>query len=68
MSTLPNRPPLMTVQQAALYVSLSASTLNKLRVFGGGPTYLKVTRRVLYVQSDLDDWLSSKRTNSTSER
>ncbi len=67
MSTLPNRPPLMTVQQAALYVSLSASTLNKLRVFGGGPAYLKVTRRIRYDQADLDLWLGSKRKRSTSE-
>ena len=36
----------LSVREAAQYLGLSASTLNKLRVFGGGPTFLKLGRRV----------------------
>jgi hypothetical protein len=46
---------------------LSASTLNKLRVFGGGPKYLKLGRTVVYDVTDLDAWLATKRRASTSD-
>jgi predicted DNA-binding transcriptional regulator AlpA len=52
---------------AATYCGLSASTLNKLRVFGGGPKYLKLGRTVCYDVSDLDSWLATKRRASTSD-
>lgn len=59
--------PRMAVEAAAAYVGLSASTLNKLRVFGGGPAFLKLGRRVVYDVRDLDQWLSDRRRQSTSE-
>ena len=56
------------VSAAAAYVGLSESTLNKLRLSGGGPRYLKITpRRVTYDTADLDEWLASKRRMSTSD-
>ena len=55
------------VDEAATYIGLSASTLNKLRVFGGGPVFLKLGRRVAYDLADLDRWLDSKRRLSTSD-
>jgi predicted DNA-binding transcriptional regulator AlpA len=60
-------PSRLPVEAAATYTGLSASTLNKLRVFGGGPAYLKLGRRVAYSIADLDAWLASKRRHSTSE-
>ncbi|MDB5470140.1 MAG: hypothetical protein JWR84_1700 [Caulobacter sp.] len=57
----------LSVEAAAAYVGLSASTLNKLRVFGGGPAFLKLGRRVVYDVRDLDQWLSDRRRQSTSE-
>ena len=39
---------LLPVAEAATYVSLSDSTLNRLRVGGGGPHYVKLAGRVLY--------------------
>ena len=57
----------MPVGAAAEYMGLSASTLNKLRVFGGGPVFLKLGRRVTYDVNDLDSWLASKRRTSTSD-
>jgi predicted DNA-binding transcriptional regulator AlpA len=57
----------LSVEEAATYTGLSASTLNKLRVYGGGPAYLKLGQRVVYVSDDLDAWLGSKRRRSTSD-
>jgi predicted DNA-binding transcriptional regulator AlpA len=58
---------LISAPQAADYLGLSASTLSKRRVFGGGPKYLKLGRRVVYDTRDLDDWLDAHRRASTSD-
>ncbi len=52
---------------AADYADLAKSTLEKKRVTGDGPPFLKVGRVVLYDRDDLDAWLSSKRRTSTSD-
>lgn len=57
----------LNVEAAAGYTGISASTLNKLRVFGGGPVFLKLGRRVAYDVSDLDAWLAARRRRSTSD-
>jgi predicted DNA-binding transcriptional regulator AlpA len=57
----------LPVRDAADYVGLSCSTLNKLRLYGGGPVFLKLGRRVAYDVADLDAWLASKRRSSTSD-
>ncbi|MFA7413659.1 MAG: helix-turn-helix domain-containing protein [Rhizobium sp.] len=57
---------MLRTQGAAEYLSLSASTLNKLRLTGGGPEYIKLGKAVVYDLADLDVWLSSKRRRSTS--
>ena len=49
---------------------IAKSTLAKLRVLGGGPTFRKFGNRVLYDPTDLDAWAEaklSKRVTSTSE-
>ncbi len=51
---------------ASAYTGLSRSTLEKLRVFGGGPTYLKLGRAVRYRHADLDAWLTMRLVQSTS--
>jgi predicted DNA-binding transcriptional regulator AlpA len=53
--------------EAAAYCGSSASTLAKLRLYGGGPVYVKLGRRVVYDVNDLDAWLASHRRASTSE-
>lgn len=53
---------------AALHVGLSVSTLEKLRLTGDGPEYIKLGRTVVYSPSDLDDWLHANRRKSTSDR
>ncbi|MFC3164962.1 helix-turn-helix transcriptional regulator [Ciceribacter thiooxidans] len=51
----------MTTADAATYISKSASWLNKTRMSGTGPVYLKIGGAVRYLKSDLDAWLSGKR-------
>ena len=58
---------LLSTPLAADYLGLSASFLNKLRCTGGGPAYVKLGRRVLYSQSELDRWLETNRRMSTSD-
>lgn len=58
---------LLTVEQAAEYLAVSCSYLNKLRVQGGGPVFCKLGRGVRYRKSDLQAWVDAHRVNSTSE-
>jgi len=53
---------------AASRIGLSKSTLEKLRVYGGGPAYLKLGRLVRYRVEDLDSWLKDRIVSSTSEQ
>jgi predicted DNA-binding transcriptional regulator AlpA len=57
----------LNVREAARFLGLSASTLNKMRLNGNGPPYLKLGRRVLYDVHDLQAWAASRRRNHTSE-
>ena len=52
---------------AAAYVGLAASTLNKMRVRGDGPVYSKLGRIVVYDVADLDGWLEVNKRASTSD-
>lgn len=53
------------VKEAARYVGLSKSSLDKLRHFGGGPKYYKLGRAVVYSIQDLDTWMSTRRRSET---
>jgi predicted DNA-binding transcriptional regulator AlpA len=53
--------------QAADYLALSKSTLEKLRLTGGGPRYAKMGRIVTYGISDLAAWAAERTRTSTSE-
>lgn len=58
---------MLRTNEAAEYCGSSASTFEKLRLFGGGPRYVKLGRRVVYDQADLDAWLDANRRASTSD-
>jgi predicted DNA-binding transcriptional regulator AlpA len=58
---------ILTTPQAALYLGLAVSTLNKWRCFGAGPKFLKLGRAVRYRREDLDSFLMSRQLGSTSE-
>jgi hypothetical protein len=57
----------LNVIKAASYTNLSKSSLDKLRVYGGGPLYIKVGARVVYDRMDLDTWLIGKKVANTSQ-
>ncbi|GMB82858.1 hypothetical protein NN6n1_36410 [Shinella zoogloeoides] len=61
-----NQRRMLRTDDAANYVGVSASTLNKLRLAGGGPEYIKLGKSVVYDPADLDAWLASNRRSSTS--
>ena len=51
---------------AAAYVGLSASTLEKLRLTGGGPRFVRLGGRAVgYDIRDLDAWLDGQRETSS---
>jgi predicted DNA-binding transcriptional regulator AlpA len=57
----------LTVREASAHLKLSKSFLDKLRLTGGGPAYLKLgARRVVYDRAELDAWASKGRRLSTS--
>jgi predicted DNA-binding transcriptional regulator AlpA len=55
----------LTTKEAAHYVRLSESSLEKKRVFGDGPEFLKVGKAVRYEQAALDTWMQLDRRTST---
>lgn len=58
---------MLNTKQAAVHCGLSKSNLDKLRVYGGGPLFIKVGARVVYDHIDLDAWLAGKKIANTSQ-
>lgn len=56
------RPP-AAADHAGTYVQ----HLAKLRVYGGGPRFIKLGKKVLYDTDDLDAWLESNKHATTSD-
>jgi hypothetical protein len=54
-------------KEAAVYLRSSASTLAKLRVYGGGPVFCRIARAIRYRKSDLDDFMARSCARSTSD-
>jgi excisionase family DNA binding protein len=61
------RRPMLRTREAATYTGLAKSTLEKLRVTGGGSPYIRVGKVVLYDPNELDSWLALHRHRSTSD-
>jgi predicted DNA-binding transcriptional regulator AlpA len=58
----------LTQRETSYVLRCSERTLERLRLSGLGPRYIKTTRRVLYRESDLDAWLTARLVRSTSEQ
>jgi len=58
---------LLTQREAARVLRLSERTLERLRVTGGGPVFVKAGRLVRYREADLETWIASRVVGSTSE-
>jgi hypothetical protein len=52
--------------EAANYLCLGKSTLEKFRIVGGGPAFIKIGKRVVYDPADLDAWASAHKRTSES--
>ena len=63
---IPNANYKLSSPETANLLGVSASWLNKSRLAGNGPRFLKLGRRVLYDVADIEDWLSSHKFNNTS--
>jgi hypothetical protein len=60
--------PSLDTDEAAAVLGVSPRTLEKKRVTGGGPTYVKLFRKVVYLPKDLRAYLESNRRENTSQR
>ena len=58
---------LLTQREAAMALRLSERTLERMRVTGNGPCFVKCNRSIRYEQSDLDAWIAGRVVRSTSE-
>lgn len=56
-----------TTKEAATFLILKPNTLEKMRVYGGGPVYRKHGRAVRYHINDLNDWSNARTMDSTSD-
>lgn len=54
-------------KEAATYLGLSLSWLDKSRLRGNGPPFLQIGTRIVYDMADLDAYIASCRRQSTSE-
>ena len=60
---------LLKTNEAALYLGLSESLLNKLRLTGGGPVFVRLAGRAIrYRRVDLDAWVQASVMASTSQQ
>lgn len=62
------KPLFFITPEATEYQRLSPRTLQKIRVDGRGPIFLKFGRKTLYEKADLDSWAQASRRRSTSDR
>ena len=58
---------LLSTGQAAQRLGVSISYLNKLRLYGGGPVFVKIGSKVVYDPADLAAWIEARKHRSTSE-
>lgn len=60
-------PRYLRTTEAARLLGLSGRTLEKHRVYGTGPTYMKLGGRVVYTLDDLTSWATRGTRTSTSD-
>jgi len=59
---------LLTEQQAATLLNVNPRTLQKWRVQGGGPRFVRMSRRCIrYWPKDIREWVQNRIKSSTSE-
>jgi len=59
--------PLMPTPQAAKYLRVGASLLNRMRRENTGPDYIKIGRKVFYRVVDLDKYIDLNAVNNSNK-
>jgi predicted DNA-binding transcriptional regulator AlpA len=59
---------LLTQREAAVALRLSERTLERMRVQGTGPRFVKCNRSIRYSQQDLEQWIADRVRTSTSQK
>jgi predicted DNA-binding transcriptional regulator AlpA len=57
---------LLRTRGAAAYLAIAESTLERARLTGKGPRFVKLGRLVAYDLADLDSWVEMRKAQSTS--
>jgi excisionase family DNA binding protein len=57
---------LLDQREAARLLNLSIRTMERMRLQGGGPLYVKCGRSVRYRTSDIEAWIAERIVSSTS--
>lgn len=57
----------LTQREAASVLRISERTLERFRLDGSGPQFVKAGRRVLYRRADIEAWTDDRTYQSTSE-
>lgn len=60
-------PPISSTAEVAKFLGCSAGFLNKARVTGAGPQFVKMGKRVTYTRTAIANWLESRTRKSTSD-
>lgn len=58
----------MSIDEAALYLRVTARALEHYRCEGGGPAYRKHGGSIVYHIHDLDRWSAQRRYSSTAQK
>lgn len=58
---------LLTAREAAERLKLSESYLEKARIRGDGPRFVRLGRSIRYRPEDIEAWVASRAAGSTSE-
>ena len=63
-----NMQPLLTQRQAAALLCLSERTLERFRVSGIGPKFVRMGKSIRYRLGDVEAWIERRTVGSTSEQ
>lgn len=58
----------LTTKEAANYLRLAENTLEKMRLTGAGPQFVRMGRAVRYTRNALENWMTARTVSSTSQQ
>lgn len=58
----------LSERQLAKRLGVGQRTLQRWRTEGNGPVYLRLGKRIAYLERDVESWLTTRRCRSTSDQ